>query len=340
MYFPLLLLAFVSVSLGKVLDSGIDDDEWRDYKLSFGKVYSEHEEAARYQVWKIHVKEIIEHNKHTKTFYKGINNFTDMAHEEFQSTMGRCFKLPKHMLEGNITTTGLGSTYLPPSNVKLPDQVDWRKEGYVTPVKNQGRCGSCYAFSTTGALEGQMFKKKGILPDISEQNIVDCSQKYGNNGCNGGLMDFAFQYIKDNEGIDSEEGYPYYGQELGHCFYNQKYSIAQDTGFFDVVPSGDEDALKAAIAANGPVSVAIDASHPSLQHYKSGVYNEPQCGSGMRSLDHGVLAVGYGTEVDGGDYWLIKNSWSNKWGDEGYIKIARNKNNMCGVATKASFPLV
>jgi cathepsin L len=149
-------------------------------------------------------------------------------------------------------------------------------------------------------------------------------------------MDNAFQYIKENGGIDTEKSYPYEAID-DTCHFNKKSVGATDKGFVDV-PSGDEDALKKAIATVGPVSVAIDASHESFQFYSEGVYFEPQCDS--QQLDHGVLAVGYGTDDEGQDYWIVKNSWGTSWGDKGFIKMARNKENACGVATQASYPLV
>ncbi|KAL1460120.1 hypothetical protein WDU94_012058 [Cyamophila willieti] len=149
-------------------------------------------------------------------------------------------------------------------------------------------------------------------------------------------MDQAFQYIKDNRGIDTENSYPYEAED-DKCRYKPSQMGAVDRGYVDIT-EGDEDKLKAAIATIGPASIAIDASHQSFQFYSEGVYYEPECNA--TELDHGVLIVGYGTDTEGNDYWLVKNSWNTTWGDQGYIKMARNRENNCGVASSASYPLV
>jgi len=277
---------------------------------------------------------IARHNKRAhlggSSFTLKMNHLGDQLHNEVISTRNG-------YRQGLLKKNGLRSvaSFIMPEHVCMPDAVDWRTKGAVTPVKNQGSCGSCWAFSATGALEGQEFRKTGKLISLSEQNLIDCSEKYGNNGCGGGLMDFAFQYIKENKGIDTEDSYPYEASEH-KCRYNEKNSGASDYGFVDI-PEGDEEMLKQAVATMGPVSIAIDASHQSFQFYAKGIYNEDNCSS--KELDHGVLVVGYGTE-NGEDYWIVKNSWDTTWGDEGFMKMARNKGNMCGVATKASYPLV
>jgi len=307
---------------------------WVQWKAEHNKTYANvDEERQRFVIYVTNLKYVDEHNA---KFVGGIvnhrlkiNHLADLTPEEYRQMLG--FKRNY----GDSLASGHGSTFLTPHNIQLPDEVDWRHNGYVTPVKNQGMCGSCWAFSTTGALEGQHMRKFGKLVSLSEQNLVDCSESYGNHGCNGGLMDQAFQYIKDNGGLDTEQAYPYEGKD-DSCRFKKKNVGATDTGFVDV-PTGNETALQEAVATVGPVSIAIDASQQSFQFYHDKVYIEPACDS--QNLDHGVLVVGYGKSDDGQDYWLVKNSWGPKWGESGYIRMARNLKNQCGVATAASYPL-
>ncbi|XP_002155462.3 procathepsin L [Hydra vulgaris] len=318
-------LLLLGVTLAYIIERPTEDDSWIRWKMAHNKAYNQDgEETVRYTIWKDNERRIREHNLKGGDFLLEMNQFGDMTNNEFKAFNG--YLSHKHVS---------GSTFLTPNSFVAPDTVDWRNEGYVTPVKDQGQCGSCWAFSTTGSLEGQNFKKTGKLVSLSEQNLVDCSTAYGNNGCNGGLMDNAFTYIKENNGIDSEASYPYTAED-GKCAFTKPNVAATDTGFVDI-PSGDENKLKEAVASVGPISVAIDASHFSFQFYRKGVYNERKCSS--TELDHGVLVVGYGTE-SGKDYWLVKNSWNTSWGDKGYIKMSRNAKNQCGIATNASYPLV
>jgi len=223
--------------------------------------------------------------------------------------------------------------YEPNFNLTAPSEIDWRTRGYVTPVKDQGQCGSCWAFSSTGALEGQHMREYGELIPLSEQNLVDCVTF--NAGCHGGWMDNSFIYVMRNGGLDTEQSYPYEAKD-GRCRYNVNTVGTKEYGLRDL-PWGREDYLKQAVAYEGPISVGIDATHASFMSYKSGVYFEPSCSN--ITTDHAVLVVGYGTD-DGMDYWLVKNSWTVNWGEEGYIKMARNKNNMCSIANYAAFPVV
>jgi len=262
-----------------------------------------------------------------------MNKYGDLTNEEFR-THANGFK---RSLMDRSDSAPRGSTFLIPHNLQVPTDVDWRTKGYVTHVKDQGHCGSCWAFSAVGALEGQHFRKSGKMVELSEQNLVDCSTAYGNEGCNGGLMDNAFNYVKANKGIDTETSYPYEAKD-DRCRFKQQDVGAEDTGFTDVTP-GDENALTAALASVGPISVAIDASHESFQFYSKGVYYEPQCSSS--ALDHGVLAVGYGVDPAKNEkFYIVKNSWGPGWGEKGFIRMARDRENHCGIASAASYPLV
>lgn len=309
------------------------DEHWEHFKTKFNKNYEPNEEIARRLIWEQHVARIMDHNINydlgLKSYRLGLNEYSDLSHEEFVQRMNG-------LKRGVNSTTKSAYTFMRLSNVVLPDTVDWRKEGLVTEVKNQKQCGSCWAFSATGSLEGQHKKKTGKLVSLSEQNLMDCSGPEGNSGCEGGLMDQGFQYVKDNGGIDTEKSYPYEAKD-GKCRFKRNNVGATCSGYVDI-PSGDEDALKQATATIGPISVAIDASADSFLTYKGGVYDEEDCSTS--ELDHGVLVVGYGTTEGGVDYWLVKNSWGESWGMKGYIMMSRNKGNQCGIATQASYPLV
>ncbi|XP_051050492.1 procathepsin L-like [Phodopus roborovskii] len=186
-----------------------------------------------------------------------------------------------------------------------------------------------------GSLEGQMFRKTGKLVPLSEQNLMDCSRSQHNNGCHGGLFTSAFQYIKDNGGLDTSESYPYEAKN-GPCRYDPKFSAANVTSFV-VVPS-NEDALMKAVATVGPISIGISSRLRSLLFYKSGLYYDPDCYNHFPN--HSVLLVGYGEESNGQKYWLVKSSWGEEWGMDGYIKMAKDRNNHCSIATIAAYPIV
>jgi len=215
--------------------------------------------------------------------------------------------------------------HVQPVGQVMDDSLDWRTKGAVTPVKDQAQCGSCWAFSTTGSVEGANQIKSGQLQSVSEQQLVDCAGSAGNQGCNGGLMDDAFEYIIKNGGIGSEASYPYTARD-GKC--KQVPSVATVSKYTDV-KKNDETGLMSAVNIE-PVSVAVDAE--SWSSYRKGIMSGP-CG---KSLDHGVLAIGYGTDA-GQDYWLVKNSWGTSWGESGFIRLIRNKNE-CGIAEAASYP--
>nr|AAY45871.1 cathepsin L-like cysteine proteinase [Longidorus elongatus] len=314
---------------------------WTNFKLKHAKSYkTKDEELLRFQVFASNHKVIEQHNIEYEagqhSFALSLNKFADMTNAEFRQRMNG-FKLPaKRKLAKSQPLKEDGMIFEMPDNVTIPDSVDWRKEGYVTKVKDQGSCGSCWAFSATGSLEGQHYKQTGKLVSLSEQNLVDCDVNGDDEGCNGGYMDGAFQYVETNKGIDTEASYPYKGRD-GRCRFKSEDVGATDTGFVDI-PEGNETLLEAAIATVGPVSVAIDAASFKFQFYSHGVYYDRSCSP--EYLDHGVLAVGYNSTKDGKQYYIVKNSWSEDWGDDGYILMSRRKNNNCGIATMASYPFV
>jgi len=285
----------------------------------------EAEETHRYNVFKSKLDFVNSWDAKARGFTVAINKFCDLTTEEFASL---------------YNGMRIERTYEPVAREVVPsgvtgDIVNWVNKGAVTGVKNQGQCGSCWSFSSTGSMEGAKFLATGSLVSLSEQNLVDCSTSQGNQGCNGGLMDYAFEYVISNGGLDTEASYPYTATGPNTCQYNPANSAETLSSYTDVT-SGDEGALETA-ANQQPISVAIDASNDSFQTYSGGVYYEPNCSS--TSLDHGVLVVGYGTDDSGNDYWLVKNSWGTDWGMAGYIQMSRNKNNNCGIATAASFPV-
>uniref|UniRef100_A0A3B4EMM1 Cathepsin L.1 n=2 Tax=Pygocentrus nattereri TaxID=42514 RepID=A0A3B4EMM1_PYGNA len=329
----LTVAAFVAVAGAARMS--LEDLEFHGWKQKFGKSYdSVEEESRRKMIWLDNRKLVLEHNmladQGIKSYRLGMNHFADMDNEEYQQMFKGCL--------GSFNESEIESatTFLQPvEGAALPSAVDWRTAGYVTEVKDQSHCGSCWAFSATGALEGQMFKKTNKLVSLSEQQLVDCSGSSGNHGCNGGRVSKAFDYIKKSGGLEAANTYPYQAME-GPCRFNNQKIWAKCSDYNKVQHT--EDALQYAVATVGPISVSVDVSKDSFQLYVSGVYDEPNCSS--TKLGHAMLAVGYGTDKQGRDYWLVKNSWGVKWGEKGYIKMSRNKGNQCGIATRPSFPVV
>ncbi|KAB7503953.1 Cathepsin K [Armadillidium nasatum] len=303
------------------------DKDWEAYKTKFEKQYSPEEDARRHVIFKATKKIVEEHNKKFEegkvTYTMAINKFADFTEEEMKVRRGARVPAERLQKKTNLHKSKVG--------VSAPDSIDWRQYGYVTGVKDQGQCGSCWAFSSTGALEGLNFKYTGNLISLSEQNLVDCVTS--NAGCNGGWMDASFSYVTSNGGIDTEASYPYQAAD-GSCRYNPNTIGATCNGYTDI-GYGDENGLKEACGNNGPIAVAIDASRTGFSYYGGGIYYDNTCDPNY--LDHAVLVVGYGNE-GGSDYWLVKNSWGTGWGQAGYIQMARNAGNNCGIASAASYP--
>ncbi|OMP01916.1 hypothetical protein COLO4_11470 [Corchorus olitorius] len=318
--------------------SSRSDDEvrslYKSWQLKHGKVYNAiGEEEKRFEIFKDNLKFIDEHNNNSKnrTYKLGLNKFADITNQEYRAMFLGTRSDPRRRV---MKSKNPSQRYAFRASDNLPDSVDWRANGAVSPVKDQGYCGSCWAFSTIAAVEGINQIVTGELISLSEQELVDCDRSY-DAGCNGGLMDYAFQFIIDNGGIDSEEDYPYLGLD-NQCDPTRKNAkVVTIDGYEDVIPF-DEMSLKKAVA-HQPVSVAIEAGGRAFQLYESGVFTG-LCGT---ALDHGVVTVGYGTE-NGVDYWLVRNSWGSSWGEGGYIKMERNANvytGRCGIAMEASYPI-
>ena len=281
-------------------------DLWTHWKTKNNKKYGT-EDQYRLSVFYQNYQKVLNHQKDTtKTYSMGFTKFMDLTAEEFKA----------RYLSTKIQATANHTKILPTTNV--PASVDWRTKGAVSAVKDQGQCGSCWAFSTTGSLESLAFLSGKGLQSFSEQQLVDCSTTQGNQGCNGGLMDYAFTYVQAN-GITTESAYPYEAVDQTCATDGGAFKIG---GYTDVA-AGDVDQLAAAVAQQ-PVSIAVDAENWQL--YSGGVFSD--CST---SLDHGVLLVGYTS-----DAWIVKNSWAESWGETGYIRLARG--NTCGLANSASYP--
>jgi len=297
-------------------------NDFQAFVKKYNKKYEMEEVFARFSTFKANTAAIAQHDAVKEGYTMAVNEFADLSWDEFSAM----YKGYNHRQSSFARSN---NAHVAPAGQVIADSVDWVAKGAVTPVKDQGQCGSCWAFSTTGSTEGAVQIKTGKLTSVSEQQLVDCAGAEGNQGCNGGLMDNGFEYIIKNGGIGSEASYGYTAKD-GSC--KTVASVSTISGYKDV-KVGDEADLMSAVNI-GPVSVAIEADQSGFQFYSGGVFS----GSCGKQLDHGVLLVGYGTD-SGKDYWRIKNSWGASWGDSGYINFVRGQD-QCGLADSASYPTV
>jgi len=312
----LISLSAAAVSCGAALTD--IDAEFRKFIEKYGKDYGP-EFETRKKIFASNLDVIERENAAGRSYALGVTPFADLTGDEFAAMYAGLGPRP------NVT---LGRRAY--SGVALPESVDWTTKGAVTPVKNQAQCGSCWAFSSTGALEGAWQISTGKLISISEQQLVDCAKfKYGNQGCNGGLQSRAFDYI-EQAAMCSEDEYPYTGKNslFTSCKASNCATPAIPKGAltgYQYTDSTEESLMEA--LTHQPVAVSLEADRDIFHLYTSGIVKGPGCGT---TLDHAVLAVGYGTTEDGVEYWKVKNSWTTSWGEQGYVRIIRGTDE-CGI---------
>ncbi|XP_063542332.1 digestive cysteine proteinase 1 isoform X1 [Cydia strobilella] len=308
-------------------------DEFNRFKNKHGKTYhSDVEHEKRLNIFRQNLRFVHSQNRARRGYTMAVNHLADRTDDEMAALRGRKYSGPNPGLPFPYARDDVEE-----ESDKLPSEHDWRLFGAVTPVKDQSVCGSCWSFGTVGAVEGALFLKNGNhLVRLSQQALVDCSWGFGNNGCDGGEDYRAYQWIMKH-GLPTEEDYGGYLGQDGYCHIDNVTLVTSIKGWVNVT-TNDEKALRLAIFKHGPISVAIDASHKTFSFYSHGVYYDPECKNKVDQLDHAVLAVGYGV-LNGQKYWLVKNSWSNMWGNDGYVLMS-SKDNNCGVMSAPTYVLM
>ncbi|KAJ3693987.1 hypothetical protein LUZ60_009467 [Juncus effusus] len=299
-------------------------DEFEEWIIKYGRIYNITEKLKRFEVFKTNLECIILAKTQKLSYTLDLNEFADLTNEEFLMNYATYRPL-------NDQRSSDPFIY---ANAIAPCSVDWRSQGAVTPIKDQGQCGSCWAFAAVAAIEGINKIKYGTLHSLSEQELVDCVTD--SFGCEGGYEDSAFAWVQQNGGITTETDYPYTAQN-GTCNTTKIGNYAANITGYNYVPSCNESALMQAVA-NQPVVVAIDVSGCHFQFYKSGIFTGP-CGT---DLDHAVTVVGYdGQILPFMKYWIVKNSWGTSWGENGYMKMLKDSDRpsgLCGIALEPSYP--
>ncbi|RYR21312.1 hypothetical protein Ahy_B03g066603 [Arachis hypogaea] len=337
-FFLILTLWNSQVTMSRrLLESACTRETHEKWMEEYGKVYKDGEEKERrFQIFKNNVEFIESFNvAGDKSFKLSVNRFADLSVEEFKASLNG---LPKSSHWPGTTMESKTTPFRHENVTDIPETVDWRKRGVVTPIKDQGTCGSWWAFSSVAAVEGIHKISTGKLVPLSVQELVDCVRG-DSEGCYGGYMEDAYTFIAKNGGISSESDYPYKEVEKP-CKANEKetiHNVAKIKGF-EKVPSNNEKALLKAVAKQ-PVSVYLQASGYYFQFYSSGIFT----GICETEPNHTATVVGYGKDKDGTKYWIVKNSWGTNWGEKGYIRMKREihaKEGLCGIANNATYPII
>tara|TARA_B100000902_G_scaffold70965_2_gene76537 strand:+ start:2083 stop:3132 length:1050 start_codon:yes stop_codon:yes gene_type:complete len=300
-------------------------DEFKDFIIKYNKSYTSTSEFwSKYHIYVENYGRINQTNlQGHRTFKLAMNQFGDLSTFQFRKYYYGLGNFSEHKYNNYSYKTFNSSK-------SIPDNLDWRSEGLVTNIKDQGQCGSCWAFSAVGTMEGAHAKADGNLVSLSEQNLVDCvTDDYG---CGGGWPSDAIQYVIRNHGIDKESSYPYTAMDGGGCNFTVDGLGAKMSGLINVAPNDTQ--LLHAVAEIGPISVAI-AAEDDFQFYSSGIFTSTDCEGA--DLDHAVLVVGYGISEKGHKYYIVKNSWGTSWGMDGYIYYSRDIPDMCGIASHTCY---
>jgi cathepsin H len=321
-------------SAGNGNQADVEIEDWDLYTFWLEKYAPETLRVVatqRFPVFQQNLRTIRAHNAEGRSWSMDATEFAAMTWDEFSAER---LQRPQDCSATHTETSSSPSA----SDAPLPASKDWREKRVVTPVKNQGACGSCWTFSTSGVVESHEALATGRLVSLSEQQLVDCAGAFNNHGCNGGLPSQAMEYIHYAGGLEPEADYAYKGKD-GACKFNPSKAAARILAVKNI-SQGDEAGLLTAVGTVGPVAIAFDCGPGGFQHYKAGVFDGENCPTSPQKVNHAVLAVGYGHDSKTGkDYWLVKNSWGPKWGMEGYFQILRGENK-CGLADCASYPVM
>jgi len=318
----LLVIVLLGAAAVAAVDLSSEQSEWlfSAWMKQHNKVYQATEVIHRYDIWLNNMKFIMEHNAKESSYRVAMNSFGDLTLDEWKQRLGTVRPQPSGPAKK------LRPLHAPPT------AWDWRTKNAVNPIQNQGQCGSCWAFTTGDSVSGLWAIKTGLLFPVSVQELVDCSGAQGNQGCNGGMITNAFDFIIANGGICDWQEYQYTAVD-GTCMSANCTNVATVHAYTNI-PQGDETTLMTAVYGQ-PVSTAVEADTQSFQFYQSGVIDDPACGT---EIDHGVTVIGWGTDATlKKDYWLLRNMWGTSWGENGYVRVVRGKN-MCGLAEMATYP--